>query len=200
MGRIAVDVVLLPSEAVMDKAIEANRYLVEKFGEEIVLDKENCLPHISLAMGCIDEKDIGAIEKILWAITDESSLGDLRAVGVCVAVNAVGQRVSALEIARTERLQSLHERVMREVGPYFAGEVAEDMIYGEQKVAESTLLWIRDYRSKSGFAKFRPHITLGYGRIENWNGPSKLAVSRLALCHLGNHCTCRRILVSVEGI
>ena len=58
MGRKAVDVVLLPSEQMMDKAIEANGELVKRFGGKIVLNRENCLPHISLAMGCVDERDI----------------------------------------------------------------------------------------------------------------------------------------------
>jgi hypothetical protein len=37
MSRIAVDVVLLPDEAMTDKAIEINAELVKKFGNEIVL-------------------------------------------------------------------------------------------------------------------------------------------------------------------
>ena len=65
MGRIAVDVVLLPDETMTDKAIEMNAKLVKQFGSEIVLHKEKCLPHISLAMGCIDEEDITFIEKVL---------------------------------------------------------------------------------------------------------------------------------------
>ena len=68
MSKRAVDVVLLPGEAMADKAIEANRELVEKFGEKIVLDKEKCLPHISLAMGCIEDEDIDAIGEVLKEI------------------------------------------------------------------------------------------------------------------------------------
>jgi len=65
MAEIAVDVVLLPSEEMADKAIAANKELLKQCADKIVLDKENCLPHISLAMGCIDERDIADIEKIL---------------------------------------------------------------------------------------------------------------------------------------
>ena len=43
MSKKAVDVVLLPGEAMAARTIEANRELVEKFGEKIVLDKEKCL-------------------------------------------------------------------------------------------------------------------------------------------------------------
>ena len=67
MAKIAIDVVLLPSEAMTNKAIEANRRLLDK---RIVLDKEGCLPHISLAMGCIEEDEIGEIEGILCEIAE----------------------------------------------------------------------------------------------------------------------------------
>ena len=50
MAKIAVDVVLLPSEEMMDKAIEINRELLKRFDNKIILNKENCLPHISLAI------------------------------------------------------------------------------------------------------------------------------------------------------
>jgi len=65
MAKIAVDVVLLPSERIVDKAIEANRELLKQCPDKIILDKENCLPHVSLAMGCIEETDSPGIKNIL---------------------------------------------------------------------------------------------------------------------------------------
>jgi len=198
MGRKAVNVVLLPTEAMMDKAIEANAELVEKFGKKIVLNKENCLPHISLAMGCVDEKDIAVIEKILQSVAEQCPLVDLTVSGVRTTVNAKGEKVSVFEVEKTNGLQSLHENVMEKLTPYFSTEATEDMIYGDEDVAETTLLWIKNYPEKSSFANFSPHITIGYGEIENQPSPGKLTASRLALCHLGNHCTCRKILVSIK--
>jgi len=197
MGRKAVDVVLLPSEAMMDKAIEVNRQLVERFDGKITLNKEDCLPHISLAMGCVDEKEIPAIEKVLQAIAKECPLGNLRTVGIRAGTNAQGEKVSVLEVEKTEQLQLLHEKVMEEIGPYFSGDVTGDTVAGAE-AAESTLQWIRDYREKSSFAKFFPHITVGYGEIANRPVSVEFKASKLALCHLGNHCTCREILVSIE--
>jgi len=194
----AVDVVLLPDEAMTDKAIEANAELVENFGSKIVLNKENCLPHISLAMGCIDEKDIAAIAGALEKIAEEYPAGDLRVVGIAVSGNSAGEKVSAFEVEKTKKLQSLHEEAMEKLAPYFSGEATGDMIYGDEEVAEGTLLWVRSYREKSSFANFFPHITIGYGEIKNGSFPIKFAASKLALCHLGNHCTCRNILVSIK--
>jgi 2'-5' RNA ligase len=197
-SKIAVDVVLLPSDEMTDKAIEANAELVEKFGRQIVLNKENCLPHISLAMGCIDETHISSIEKVLQTIVEASPLGDLKVIGVRISRNARGEKVSVFELERTNELQSLHEKVMKRLAPFFSYDVTADMICGDEEVAETTLLWIKDYAEKAGFANFLPHITIGYGQVKEQPAPVVFAASKLALCHLGNHCTCRKVLVSID--
>jgi len=198
MTNKAVDIVLLPEEAMMDKAIQANTELVEKFGKKIVLNKENCLPHISLAMGCIDEGNIAAIEKILDKIAEENALGDLKVIGIITSTNASGEKVSGLELEKTEKLRSLHEEVMKKLAGYLSNDVTADMIYPSGEVSQSTLLWIKNYREKSSFVNFRPHITIGYGQISGLSFPIKFTAAALALCHLGNHCTCRDVLVSIE--
>jgi len=197
MAKIAVDVVLLPSEAMMDRAIEANRELLKQSGGEIVLDKENCLPHISLAMGCIDEKDIDDIGRILHRIAGKCSLEQLKVTGVHIGTNSVGEKVSALKIERTEALQTLHEEVSEKLEPYFSYDVSADMVYGP-KASESALLWVRNYRERASFENFFPHITIGYGEIGDFSIPMDFNASKLALCHLGNHCTCRKVLTSAE--
>jgi len=198
MGRRAVDIVLLPTEAMMDRAIEVNARLVKKFGKKIVLNKENCLPHISLAMGCVDEKDIAGVEKVLKPIAEQCPMGDLRVVGVRVGTNLAGEKVSVFEVEKTKSLQSLHEEIMENLAPYFSYDVTSDMIYAGAEAEESTLLWIKNYPEKSSFSNFLPHITIGYGEMNNFSFPIKFGVSRLALCHLGNHCTCREIILSIK--
>jgi 2'-5' RNA ligase len=197
MDRKAVDVVLLPDEAMTDRAIEANTELVHKYGTEIVLDKSSCLPHISLAMGCIGDSDIGVAGKILKGIAEQNPVGELKVVGVQVTENAKGEKVSVFKVERTQQLRSIHERVSQKLAKYFSFDVTRDMIYGNEKVAETTLLWIKNYRENSSFEMFSPHITIGYGQVETLAGPIEFRASQLALCHLGNHCTCRKVLVSV---
>ncbi|MHC4533455.1 MAG: 2'-5' RNA ligase family protein [Planctomycetota bacterium] len=197
MAEIAVDIVLLPSEEMADKAIAANKELLKQCAHKIVLDKESCLPHISLAMGCIDDIDIDEIDTILRTIAEETSLGRLNAVGIETETNQAGEKVSVFKIEKTEALQLLHEEVMRRLSPYFSYDVKIDMILSSE-AGESTLNWIKNYPEKSSFEKFYPHITIGYGEIEDFSFPMKFKVSKLALCHLGNHCTCKVILASVD--
>ena len=205
MGRKAVDVVLLPDEAMTNRAVEANTELVRKYGmdstgspqAEIVLDKSNCLPHISLAMGCIEDSDISAAGKVLEEIAEQNPAGELKVVGVQVTEDTKGEKTSAFKVEKTQQLQSIHERVSQKLAKYFSFDVTRNMIYGSEKVAETTLLWIENYREKSSFERFSPHITIGYGQAEEFAGPIEFRASQLALCHLGNHCTCRKVLVSV---
>jgi hypothetical protein len=198
MSRKAVDVVLLPDETMTDKAVEINAELVKKFGSKIVLNKVDCLPHISLAMGCLEETDIASVEKVLAEIARKTSLSVLKVLGIRASENSRGQTVSVFEVEKTSQLQSLHEKIMSRFTPYLTSDVTEDMIFGDENVAETTLLWIKNYRQKSSFAKFFPHITIGYGQTECRMQPTTFAAAKLALCHLGNHCTCRQILVSIN--
>ncbi|MHC4126540.1 MAG: hypothetical protein ACYSRR_08850 [Planctomycetota bacterium] len=140
MAGKAVDVVLLPEEAIVDMAIKANTKLVENFGSAIVLNKEDCLPHISLAMGCVDEEDIASIEKILRSIAKENPLRSLTVLGI--QTTGVGSNaVSAFKIERTKELQSLHETVTERLAPYFSYDVTADMI-ADAEVERRTLQWV----------------------------------------------------------
>lgn len=198
MGKAAVDVVVLPDSVVAEWAIEANRRLVERFGDRIVLDGEKCLPHVSLAMGCVDEGAVREVEVVLQRLAREYRLGVLEVAGVVVSTNSIGEKVTLLEVERSEQLQRLHEAVMEELGRYFNGDATRAMMYAGHEVEESSLMWIRNYRAKSSFEHFFPHITIGYGEVEMGGFPMELRPSQLALCHLGNHCTCRKVLAAVE--
>ena len=198
MAKIAVDIVLLPSERVTNQAIEANKGLLKQYADRIILDKENCLPHISLAMGCMDERDITNIEKILKIIAEKYNPGQLSVLGINIGTNSLGEKVSAFEVKKTERLLSLHEEVMRRMEPYFSQDVTAEMVLSPPMAGESTLLWIKNYPEKSAFENFFPHITIGYGQVDAFSFTAEFTASKLALFHLGNHCTCRKVLAAAE--
>lgn len=198
MTKIAVDVVLLPSQEVTSQAIEANKRLLKQYADRIILDKKSCLPHISLAMGCMEEKDIPDIEKILYKIAGKYEPGLLNIAGISIGTNALGEKVSSFKIEKTEKLLLLHEEVMRRTAPYFSYDVTGEMVLSPPKAGESTLLWIKNYPDMSAFENFFPHITIGYGQLDEFPFTAEFTASKLALCHLGNHCTCRKVLAAVE--
>jgi 2'-5' RNA ligase len=199
MDRIAVDVVLLPDREMSERAIAANARLVEKYDSQIVLGKDNCLPHVSLAMGCINEQDVQPIAQVLGTIAGECPIGELTVTGIAATLNAKGQQVSSFILAQTVELRSLHENVMNRMQTYFSYDVTPEMIHGNEPVADSTLAWIATFREKSSFGAFFPHLTIGYGSVtEPTVFPIRMKASKLALCHLGNHCTCRKVLTLID--
>jgi 2'-5' RNA ligase len=198
MGCKAIDVVILPDQAMTAKAVEENRKLVAKYGPEIVLNKQNCLPHISLAMACINEEDMPAIENILKDIAEKTRLATMKAIGIHTSTSSSGEKVSVFEVAKTDALRKLHEQVTSRLTPHLSYDVSADMLYNPDEVRESTLGWIRNYRVKSSFEHFFPHITIGYGEASRPSFPIEFSADKLALCHLGNHCTCREILTSTQ--
>ena len=148
-------------------------------------------------MGCIDESDIDAIAGLLRNLARKEPVGRLRITGIVSSTNARGQKTSLLEVERTPALQALHESVMEELSPFFRHEASAAAVC-DDVVAETTLEWIRRYREKAAFERFLPHITIGYGQMPDEPPfPIDFNVAELALCHLGNHCTCRRVLTSV---
>ena len=177
-----------------NKAIEANSRLLTQFADQIILDKESCLPHVSLAMGCIDERDISDIEIILQTIAGKYPPGQLSVIGVNTVTNSTGEKVSSFELKKTQKLQLLHEEVMLRIAPYFSYDVTAEMVLSPPTAGKSMLLWIKNYPEKSAFENFFPHITIGYGQTDDFSYPAKFSASKLALCHLGNHCTCRKLL------
>ena len=98
----------------------------------------------------------------------------------------------------TPELQTLHERVMTELAPFLSHhDVSADMV-NDPEVTESALEWIAGYLDNAAFYNFLPHITIGYGRINKGSFPRKFIAPTLALCHLGNHCTCTEILAAYD--
>lgn len=194
MEHLAVDVVLLPEPKIARDCIALNASLVDAYASEIVLDYETCLPHVSLAMGCMTPEVLPEIATRLQRLLDNISIEPLQCAGISTQDHGQGRLVSSLDLISTPTLQALHERIMRDLESLLQIQATETMFHGDEPITSNTLGWVRDYRENSGFTAFSPHITLGYGRLEQAECPPQFCARSLAVCHLGNHCTCRRVL------
>ncbi len=199
MAKLAIDVVLLPSEEMMDKAIEINKELLKDNVNEIVLSKETCLPHISLCMGVIEEEKLPEIKKVIEETAKEFSTFNLTAENTDVSVTPKGEKISVLIIRNTDTLQKLHETVMKRLWNFLSYDVEAKMFYNPGKVREKSINWVRNYAKKyNDPSLFDAHITVGFGETDKFKFPIEFTASRLALCHLGSYCTCRKILISTN--
>jgi hypothetical protein len=196
MAMKAIDVVLLPNKEMTDLVIEANRGLLVDGSGKIVLGRSEFVPHISVAMGCVDSERISVIgEKLseVWGSSGGNWAKNLKAVGVTVVSNKVGEKVSSFVVAKSMDLQLFHEAIMHALADEVSYEVNEDMLASES-VSATTLEWIRYFRNYSSFEHYMPHITIGYGQVSDLYGVIDFSAITLGVYWLGDHCTCNKPL------
>lgn len=198
MSKIAIDVVLLPSESMTKKTVEVNQKLLQQHPNKIIFNQKNCFPHVSLCMGVIDENDISAISKILAEIGKQFSVLNLTATDLLAETISTGDKVAYFQIHTTKELQMLHELIMKELSQFLTYNVSANMLFTPPAIEKATFYWIKNYPNKASFAKYKPHITLGFGETTGIKLPVQFTSSKLALCQLGNYCTCRKILISIK--
>lgn len=192
---LAVDVALLPPADLLDATIALNRALHGEPDGPIVLNASDCLPHVSLAMGCVRENEVPGLTTAIETIAAAHPRVELVPVGFHVRQSQSGYVVASAELERTAALQALHEAVMRAVEPYLTRDATPDMFIEPDSISSSTIRWVNEYATAASFTRFWPHLTLGAGTLpDGLPLPMRSRASRLAICHLGPHCTCRRIL------
>jgi hypothetical protein len=197
MKRYAVNVVLLPPEPVMDIALEWNRKLVKNRPANIILDKNSVLPHVSLAMGCLRADNLERANALFQSILSKHKAIDLRIPHIRTVNTSSGDSVICFDISPTDELTKLHEAIVTGFRPLLTQDATADDIHGPPPVSSSALNWINNYIPHHCFDHFWPHITLGFGEPPGHVKAFSFQASRLAICHLGNHCTCRSILSEV---
>ncbi|HMG91461.1 MAG TPA: 2'-5' RNA ligase family protein [Chryseolinea sp.] len=193
MERFAVDFVILPPAPVTDVAISLNKRLCNA---DIVLDEENCFPHLSLLMGCLRLEDLARAQSILKTIGSQHKKMKLNIPGIRTVGATVGD-VIALDIEPNNELQALHECVVNAFASLLSTDATGADVLGNSSANDSALVWINSFIQQSSFDNFWPHITAGYlkaGVSSEAIEPFSFTASRLAICHLGNYCTCRKIL------
>ena len=192
MGNITIDIVLLPDKKMTEKSIALNHQLKDR-NDALVLSAEKGLPHITLVMGCISKDKLALIEKEVGKIANDLRKLRLRILEVDFDTNQDGTPNTGLEVENKQELQSLHEKIANILKPYLlTAEI--DSLYQDPVPDEITLSWVNNFLKKSSFKNYRPHITIGLGKLENIQLPIVFTVDKIAICHLGNYCTCQKVI------
>lgn len=198
-NKIVVDVVLIPPDEVARLAIDINRSFPDTAKENYVLDSKTCIPHITLMMGLIRRDQVPEVGRKLLKLANNFSALNLTITHAKSSDRSDGKVISGLEIAKTTELQKLHEAILDEMGSIFSYDgVEKDMFYSPPPVNKVPMFWVKGFAKTSVRENYKPHITLGLGEPKQEITPVKFNASKLALCHLGNYCTCRDILWSTE--
>ena len=198
---VAVDVVLLPPGPIMDMALSANRTLLAgNPGGGIYLDRENCVPHISVAMLPARREDIPELVAKVARIAGQCSPMTMTIDAVAKHRGSTGETVCVFHILRSEIIQLFHKAVMNAVEPYAVPGAGPETFLGE--VSGPSIDCLHRFRKTSAYERYSPHITLGFGDlpelIPGIDFPVRFEATKAAICHLGNHCTCRSVLAEFD--
>lgn len=185
MQKIAIDIVLLPPEEVVEKATEINQTLET---QEIDFKEDDIYPHITLLMGCLEEQKVPQVESLLRELAQASGAMPLQISGI----KAEGS--VSFEVEKTGNLQGLHEKLIQKLTPFLSYDATEEMFYRPEEVKENAINYVNRFLHEASHDRFWPHLTLGYGDYADEKLKLPFTASRLALCQLGKHCTCRNIL------
>jgi len=200
MKKTAIDIVLLPPLGIMDKALKINRMLNELSGSNtLVLDENSCIPHISVAMGTLNTAYIVEFYDSLADIAKKYLPYRAEYKGLATVKTSENEVFSGIDIIKDDCITELQEEIKDLLLSYNSDEITSDMVYPDnKKITEFTLNYSSGYLNNSTGDNFSPHITLGYGDVYDLKNvpviPSSFNCTGIAICHLGNHCTCKKLI------
>ncbi len=196
--KIAIDVVLLPPEEIMELCIGINREEAAKGNAKKELGRNDFIPHLSLAVGRVQKENFSKVKRLVQKIARKTVPLKLELVDLNYAIGSDGTKTYYLKIKNNKKLQQLHELIMKTLEPYLTYDATVADLYskpGEQIQAPD---YINQFRMKNSFEHFDPHITL-WVRSSLFNDfPISFIPLTLAICHLGVGTTCRKILFSTS--
>ncbi|WAI00930.1 hypothetical protein [Methanogenium organophilum] len=202
----AIDIVLLPPPEVTEAAIQINRMLIEKTGDDAIrLDMTDRIPHVSLAMGCIPGSALSELNVPLERLANRLLPMEIGIEGAATVVTDSDDRVSGINLAKDDSLFVLHRSVVAQLAGIKkekctpASFIRDD----DEVLTPFTLGYVPEYAKNAAYERYSPHITLGNGDVTTLENlpvlPENATFSTLAVCHLGNHCTCRSVLWSTDA-
>ena len=198
----AVGVVLLPDEVMSSFAIHLNQQQIEAGADaDIVLNQKDCLPHIPLAMGGLELSKLEKAKKAVDYLGQRFNPLSLRAIKYETFRTPTDVILSRIVLGVTGDLFKLHSLVLNVFkGMLFFTKLKAEMFFTPPKVENFSLSWIQEFRVSSSFENFRPYITVGLGFLPDLiiYEPLPFFAKKIALCHLGNYCVCKKILHCVE--
>jgi 2'-5' RNA ligase len=184
---IALDVAVLLPPDVAARAIAASEALAQEDESGPRLDGEH-LPHITLTQQFVREDELDAAYDHIDGVLRELPPPRI----VATAASREGHTIW-IAVERTPEIIALHEALMEALRGLERPEGTPSAFF-DHDARLADVLWVSGFRLKSSFGAFQPHITLGHGHEPPSIEPFAFDATTVAACHLGRHCTCRRVL------
>ena len=186
---LALDIALLLPDPVAALAVELNRRLDDGEPGRLRLNGTH-LPHITLVQLFAREESLAELCRQVDRSVAAVGAPDLRVSGLD------DQSGTAMLVFEENReLVALHRALMDAVRAFeVPGGLDAFLTEGDLPARDRDVAWVGGYRAEHAYEHYRPHVTVGHGREAGPVDPFTFSADRLAVCHLGRHCTCRRVL------
>lgn len=185
---LALDVALLPPAACRPRLAALNAAL-DAPPHGFRFDATH-LPHVTLAQQFVAADRLDDLTSRLADLVCGTVPLRLQSTGL-----SHGRTTSSLRLAPAAALTRLHAGVMDALLPFEAGPGDESAFLSNgEPPRPADLAWVTRFREQAAHADFDPHITLGVGAAPGAAAALDAVADRVALCHLGRYCTCRRVL------
>jgi len=201
MSSIPVDVVILPSDELAEKAIDVSQKL-EQFNGAFTLEDGKFYAHSSLYMLELDESKIGEAKALLTDIASRHKALSLNALTYCQKLGYID-----IEYEVASALADLQDEVVRTFNLIRSGMRKKD-IARMQEATGLALENFQNYGYKYVGALFRPHITFTrfeetkpeaetlLPTLQSFNG----SFPKIGLFEMGDNGTCVRKIAEFELI
>ena len=191
MGLACAIVLLLP-ENVNNRCIALSDMLFRAHHGDTHLNAVSCIPHLTLAMGCVEDSYCDLLFERLTQLSRSC-----KPVSIVVDGVKIENNVSSFSVKRSDELLSLHKDVISVVSDLFSYDADPTMFYQEPPCTTLSRYWTNDYPRTKTLDAYDPHITLGQGVLSSLDSFTFHA-NHIAVCHLGIKSTCRKILFSTS--
>lgn len=142
MENLAIDIVLLLPSETNTEIIDLNRQLGSEGTEQIILDEENCMPHISLRMGVVNKSKLGQLIALLAKLDIPKQL---KINGLEERLNLMGMKTSYLHIEKSAELESLHIKIMNIEMSLFETTILPENFHQSERINTKTLAYVEDF-------------------------------------------------------
>lgn len=189
----AIDIAILLPDEITELAIKLNKNLVGP--KNIQLNTKDQIPHITLLFGGADEQNLEEIHGKVLSITKQFPQLNLTISNIRYGGS------TGLHITKTEQLINLQTKLVEEISPILNYKTTPKMYAGYPNIIEKTTGWVNNYPNISLGGNYDPHITIGDGKLDLEHLPKlpiKFKADAIAICHLGNLCTCNKILYRIQ--
>jgi 2'-5' RNA ligase len=184
---IALDVAILPPPAISRRAIELSATLPAGESQGLRLGGD-VLPHVTLTQQFVPAQDIDDVLASLGAALASHDALRLNVTGAGKAESVVWMTIES-----TPALVQLHRDLMDVLSPFERPD-GTSAAFLDGQARPGDVVWVAGFRRASSYAAFTPHITLGHSSGLPEVELLAFDASTIAACHMGEFCTCRRVL------